>query len=95
MFQRLAPQRVQHSSGFIVQIADRETVEYLDGARSARITVDFADLTGVYEDTLTDWSLPEGHCLKMTDAERPMVLRNIGDGLAFMGVRFEWCRSAP
>lgn len=92
MFQRLAPQRVKHSSGFVVQIADRETVEYLDGARSARITVDFAELTGVYEDTLTDWSLPAGGGMKMTDAERPVVLKNIGDALAFMGVRFEWCR---
>jgi hypothetical protein len=57
--------------------------------------VDFADLTGVYEDTLTDWSLPGGGGMKMTDVERSMVLRDIGDGLVFMGIRFEWCKLNP
>jgi hypothetical protein len=93
MFHSLSPQRVRHASGFIVQVADRETIEYLAGACKARIAVDFAPLTGLYKDTLTDWILSDGSPKKMTDAERTQVLKNIGDAVTFMGIDFEWCRS--
>lgn len=33
MFTRIAPQRVQHQSGYIVQIGSRETVEHVNGDR--------------------------------------------------------------
>ena len=39
MFKRLRPQKVQHSSGFIVQSAGRYTIEYLENGRMAKITM--------------------------------------------------------
>jgi hypothetical protein len=94
MFEKLSPQRVRNTSGFVVQVADRETIEYIQGSRTARITVDFAPLTGVYEDTLTDW-LADGTAQPMSPQDRVRVLKDIGESLTFMGIRFEWCRLNP
>jgi len=91
MFASISPQKVKHSSGFIVQVADRCTVEYIDGKRKACITVDFAPLgSSIYKDTLTDWQLSDGEIEKMTSDERTHVLRNIGEGMTFMGVTLIW-----
>jgi hypothetical protein len=91
MFKRLGPSKVQHTSGFIVQIADRYTVEYLENDWMAKITMNLGMPTyAVYRDTLTAWTLADGATIPMTDADRPRVLDNIGRGLAFMGVNVKW-----
>ncbi len=91
MFKRLRPQKVQHASGFIVQMAGRYSVEYLENGRLAKITVDIGIPTlGVYRDTLTPWILADGTTIPMTETERLRVLDAIGQGLAFMGVEIEW-----
>ena len=92
MFKRLRPQKVQHSSGFIVQSAGRYAVEYIENDRLAKITRDIGiPQDPLYRDTLTDWILADGTTIPMTDADRARVLDNIGQGLAFMGVNVEWC----
>ncbi len=91
MFKKLSHQRVRNTTGFVVQVANRETVEYIQGTRIASITVDFAPLTGVYEDTLTDWHTDDV-VQPMSPQERVRVLKDIGESLAYMGIRFEWCR---
>lgn len=83
MFLKLAPQKVQHSDGYIVQVTDRFHVEYMEGARRAIIEVDFASITGVYRDTLQMWSQAE--------TERALVLSRIVGGLEAMGCKVEIC----
>lgn len=96
MFKRLGPNKVQHANGFIVQITDRYTIEYRENDRLAKITVDIGIPTmGVYRDTLTSWILADGTTIPMTETDRPRVLDNIGQGLAFMGVEIEWCEVHP
>ena len=91
MFKRLRPQQVQHSSGFIVQSGDRYTIEYLENGRLAKITRDLGiPEDAVYRDTLTPWILADGTTIPMTETERLRVLDNIGQGLAFMGVKIKW-----
>ncbi len=91
MFKRLRPQKVQHASGFIVQMAGRYSVEYLENGRLAKITVDIGIPTlAVFRDTLTPWILADGTTIPMTEPERLRVLDNIGQGLAFMGVKIKW-----
>ena len=91
MFKRLRPQKVQHSSGFIVQMAGRYTVEYRENGRLAKITVDIGIPTlAVFRDTLTPWILADGTTIPMTETERLRVLDNIGQGLAFMDVKVKW-----
>ena len=91
MFKRLGPNTVQHASGFIVRITDRYTIEYRENDRLAKITRDIGiPVDPVFRDTLTDWILADGTTQPMTDAERLRVLENIGQGLAFMGVKIKW-----
>ena len=91
MFKRLGPSKVQHSGGFIVQMTDRYTIEYRENGRMAKITMNLGMPTyAVYRDTLTPWILADGATIPMTDADRARVLDNIGQGLAFMGVKIEW-----
>jgi len=40
MFTRIAPKQVRHDSGFIVQVASRETVEHVDGDRVAVFVIE-------------------------------------------------------
>jgi hypothetical protein len=48
MFTKLAPQKVKHSDGYLVQVANRQCVEYVEPHRKAMIEVDFGNSVGVY-----------------------------------------------
>ena len=52
MFTKLAPQKAQHASGFIVQVADPQTVEYIDGPLKASVGVEFGPVSTLYGSTL-------------------------------------------
>ncbi len=90
MFNKLGPQKVQHADGYIVQVADRSTVEYLEGNRKAVVEVDFAALTGVYQNSLRGW-LGTGIEGEMSLDERVIVLERILAGLKAMGCSVEVC----
>lgn len=54
MFKKISPQKVKHSNGFTVEVADRHSVEYSDMNYRVRIEADFgpADV-GIYFGSLT------------------------------------------
>ena len=86
MFTRLAPQKVKHSDGFVVQIANRHSAEYIESSRRATISVEFGAWVCVYENTLSAWSSDAGgSSMSATDRER--VARRIVAGLEAMGGR--------
>jgi hypothetical protein len=84
MFKKLSPQKVQHDSGYIVQVASRTSVEYLDANRKATVDVDFAASIGIYRKTLRGW-------LGMNDDDKNEVLNRIVAGLKAMGSDVELC----
>jgi hypothetical protein len=90
MFTKLAPQKVRHSNGYVVQVANRESVEYLEAGRRAVVGVDFAATVGVYAKTLKEWITPEGK-MEMTDLDQAEILRRIVAGLEAMGSTVEVC----
>lgn len=89
MFSRIAPQKVRHSSGFVVQVASREKVELIrtDGSVAA-VEVDFSDLTGIYAESLTLRS-HDGATVVINSHERAELLQQIQEGLEAMGCRCE------
>ena len=90
MLRRIHANKVQDSSGLIVQYTGRYTIEYRENDRLAKIATDIGIPTDpVYRDTLTRWILADGTTQPMADAGRPRVLGNIGQELAFMGVQVE------
>lgn len=91
-FTILKPQRVQHSSGYVVQSAGRESVEFIgvDG-RVGRVEVEFGLPTVyVYSDSLKAWE-GAGSEEAMSIAEREHVLGCIVAGLEAMGSPAELC----
>jgi hypothetical protein len=90
MFTRLAPQKVRHSSGYVVQVADRESVEYLESDRRAVVAVDFGTTVGVYANTLSEWITPTGKG-QMVTSERAEIVQRIVAGLEAMGSAVQVC----
>jgi hypothetical protein len=90
MFTKLAPQKVRHSSGYVVQVANRESVEYLEAERRAVIGADFGVTVGVYANTLKEWLIPEGK-MEMTALDQAEIVRRIVAGLEAMGSTVEVC----
>lgn len=88
MFIRLAPQKVRHSLGYVVQVADRTTVEYLDQGQRALVEADFGSSVCIYEKTLqffgNEGNTPIG-------SERKVILDRIVVGLEAMGIMVEIC----
>lgn len=88
MFRKISLQKVQHSDGYIVQVADRYAVEYLDEICQARIAVDFGADAGVYLRTLVvkDKSGAEIH---LGSVECGRIIERIVSGIEAMGSSVE------
>ena len=91
MLKKIAPQKVADDDlGYVIQVADRYHVEYLESGKCATIEVDFGPFVGIYRDTLKYWMTPTGQCF-MSDDERNSVLSRVDEALRFMGSKTEFC----
>ena len=86
MFMLLAPQRAANPEGFVVQVASRESVEYIEGAERYAVEVDFGQSVGVYVHTLKSVS---GRLLSQDKSN--LIISRILDGLRAMGCKTELC----
>ena len=68
----------------MVQVASRNSVEYLEARRKAVVEVDFGSTVGIYVNTLKDWVGQNGN-VAMDVAERNEIIRRISAGLNAMG----------
>ena len=84
MFTQIAPQKVRHSSGYIVQIGSRHAVEYYDARCKASVEVEFGKPNAVYASTLTAGCL-SGSPLNLLDTEKAEIIQRIVEGLRAMG----------
>lgn len=87
MFRSLTPQKVCHSSGYVIQVFDRYHVEYIDGSKVAKVEVDFGPIVGIYRTSLQQWDSGE----LIYDKDKEIILDRIAKGLQFMGSRTEIC----
>jgi hypothetical protein len=91
MFWKLAPQKVKSlTGGYIVQIASRHSIEYVESDRTASVEMEIGSVFGIFRDTLTQWNSAAGPT-KMSVEEREMVLKRIVAGLRHMGTDSEIC----
>lgn len=89
MFEKLAPQKVRNiEGGYIVQIADRHSVEYVEPTRRALVAMDIGTVFSIYRSSLTKWIVKKGPN-EMKTEEREMVLARIVLGFHHMGVECE------
>lgn len=88
MFKKISPQKVQHSDGYTVQVADRYTVEYFDEHCRARIEVDFGESVGVYFRTLLVKD-NNGAELNLSLSESDIIFDRIVAGIKAMGSSVE------
>lgn len=88
MLTKITNQKVQDDElGYVVQVADRFNLEYLEPQRTARIEVEFGASVGIYKDSLHNWV--GGNPL--TAAEKELVIARIKNALQFMGSKTEIC----
>lgn len=90
MFKKITPQKVESSDGYVVQVANRNHVEYLENARKADVEVDFGITVGVYSETLRGWLDVSGQS-PITASEKRVILSRIVAGLEAMGSKVELC----
>ena len=91
MFTRIAPQRAQHSSGFIVQVGGRYSVQYLHGDLVAEVEADMLCQTvPLYVETLV-LRRASGRSVALPLEERKIILERIENGLEFLGIPYELC----
>ncbi len=74
----------------MVQILDRETIEYVDGDTHVTVQVEFGLNVAVYKQTLRKLERG-GHGSLFTEDEREWVFGRIVDGLKAMGCAVEIC----
>ena len=80
MFEKIAPQKVRHKTGYIVQVGSRHSVEYIDDQLFASVEVEFAPkVTLVYEKTLKGSAV----------SDHQEILNRIAAGLVAMGCNVE------
>ena len=86
MLTRIAPQKVQDATlDYVVQVADRFSVEYVEASRVIRVEVDFGPTIGVYKDSIA--KSPDGKAL--TNVEETVILARVVEALQFMGSKTE------
>jgi hypothetical protein len=76
--------KVKHSDGYLVQVANRQCVEYVEPHRKVMIEVDFGNSFGVYIETLNGWLSAAG-ISPMSATDRERVISGIVAGLEAMG----------
>jgi hypothetical protein len=52
MFERIAPQKVQHRSGYMVQTGSPESLQYVNGEVTAEVKAAFGPITTIYSNSL-------------------------------------------
>lgn len=88
MFKRLAPQKVQHTSGYIVQTGGRYSLEYIGDKVTASVEADFVRVTGIYPESMTIRDL-NASTRPATEEERARIMERITSALAFLGEKYE------
>jgi hypothetical protein len=84
MFLRIAPQKVQSSDGYIVQVLDRYHVEYIAANRHAVIEVDFGvKWIGIFQSTLKITN--KLHASQITSDDEQKILERIFLGVEVLG----------
>jgi hypothetical protein len=89
MFTRLAPQKVQHSSGYIVQTGSRYSLQYLDGGTVAEVQADFAPVTGIFPNSMTIRAKNDTSPRPATPDEKALIMSRIESALKFLKEKYE------
>jgi len=88
MFTVISPQKVKNSDGYIVQVANRYTVEYSDDDYTVAIEVDFGVTLGLYKNTLVA-SNKSNFEVTLNQVQYQKILDRIVKGLEAMGSQVE------
>lgn len=89
-FHAITPQKVQHASGYIVQVADRYSVDCIEAGLTWRITVDFGQSVGLYKQSIRCFDAA-GKAVLFDSAAADAAAQKIAQGLQAMGSKTEWC----
>jgi hypothetical protein len=86
----ISPQKVKSSNGYIVQVANRYTVEYLDDHYTVTIKVDFGVTIGLDKNTLVARNKSNFEVI-LNQTQYQQILDRLVKGLEAMGSQVEIC----
>jgi hypothetical protein len=87
MFTVIKPQKVVHSDGYTIQIADRETVEYIEHGIVWQISVDFGKTVGIYRQSIRRLQGRDEQHISQSDKDA--IVEKVAKGLQAMGSQIE------
>jgi len=90
MFRKISPQKVQHATGYVIQVANRNSVEYLDGEFRAVIEVDFGVVVSVFQDSIQVFA-SNGKIISPDASQKADLLSKVVAGLQAMGSNVDLC----
>ncbi len=89
MFKRIAPQRAQHSSGYIVQVGGRYLIQYLEGEVVAEVETDMLSrIVPIYYETLVLHPAVSA-AVAPSESQSDVILSRIKAGLDCLGLKYE------
>ena len=78
---------MKHSSGYIVQSAGREKIEYIDEIMCIEVGRDIGPIMGLYKDSIRVKGEDNS---KIDEVQKEKIIHRISDALEFMGTKYEW-----
>lgn len=80
MFTIVGKQTARHDSGYVVEVLDRQTVQYVDASCRATINVEFGPTTAVYANSLAMTCSGHGDATSsgLAEAVRDRVVKGLG-----------------
>lgn len=91
MLKRVRPQKViNEQERYVVQVADRYHVEYIDDNKRASVEVDFGMSIGIYVNTLKIIG-DDNKEVELTSQNKEKIILRIVQALEFMGCSIEYC----
>lgn len=89
-FRKIAPTVFESTDGYLVKGRDRDTVEYVEGPRSAIVGVEFGiKSVCIFRKVVTGWLVDGLQATPMSEAEKVRVIERVSEGMSFGGLMVE------
>lgn len=93
MFSQVGPQAVRHKSGYLIQIHDRESIDYFNGSVAYRFPMEIGRVYGIYGSPVLD--LSAGKIVELDRGVLETIKEQMTEGCHFLGMKIEWCDDQP
>jgi hypothetical protein len=89
-FRMIAPTVFESTDGYLVKGRDRDTIEYVEGPKSAIVGVEFGiKSVCIFRKSVTGWLVDGQQTTLISEAEKERVVERVSAGMSFGGLLVE------